>query len=245
MRAGEGAHRAGAHRGWALAGLGLIVLAGAAVAATYTPLFAARDIDLRGAGELQREMVLDVARVDEDTNVFHLDVSATERRLEADPMILDATVSTTLPDGIEIAVVLRTPVGIVGTPGELVGADGIVIGPATGDADLPSLESLGGRPVDGDALVTAARAADALGVPLRRSVDAIVVTGEGELAIRVADGFTATFGPPIELEAKAGSLAALLAWIEDEGVTVTSADLTVPGSPTATLEQSHQAVPVP
>ena len=232
------------HRGWALAGLAAIVLAGAAVAATYTPLFAARDVEVRGSGELSRAQVLDIARMDEGTNVFHLDVGATERRLEADTRILTATVSRRLPDRVEIALVLRTPVAVVGSPGELVGADGVVIGPASGDADLPSLVS-GGRPADGDALVTGARAADALGVSLRGVVEAIVVTRQGELAVRVADGFTASLGPPTELEAKAGSLAALLAWIDEQGVTVTSADLTVPGSPTAMLEQNGHAVPVP
>jgi cell division protein FtsQ len=240
----EGSPRTGGHRGWALAGLALIVFAGAAVAATYTPLFAARDIQVRGAGELARVQVLDVARLDEDTNVLHLDVHGTERRLEADPRILAATVTTTLPDRIEISLVLRTPVGVVGFPGELVGADGVVIAPATGVGDLPSLMS-GRRPAVGDALVTAARAADALGASLRRAVDAVVVTGEGEIVVRVAAGFTASFGPPTELEEKAGSLAALLTWIEDQGVTVTSADLTVPGSPTAMLAQNERAVPVP
>lgn len=234
----------GGHRGWALAGLGAIVLAGAAVAATYTSLFAARDVEVQGNGELTRAEVLDVARVHEDTNVFHLDVDGTERRLEADPRILTATVSTTLPDRVAITLVLRTPVAVVGSPGELVGADGVVIGPAGDDDDLPSLVS-GGAPADGDALVTGARAADALGVSLRGAVDAIVVTKDGELAVRVADGFSASFGPPTELEAKAGSLAALLDWIEEQGVTVTSADLTVPGSPTAMLEQSAQPVEVP
>jgi cell division protein FtsQ len=176
--------------------------------------------------------------------VFHLDVEGTERRLEADPRIRVATVSTTLPDRVEIALVLRTPVAVVGSPGQLVGADGVVIGPASSDAELPSLVS-GGAPADGDALVTAARAADALGVSLRGAVEAIVVTGEGELAVRVTDGFIASFGPPTELQAKAGSLAALLAWIEEQGVTVTSADLTVPGSPTAKLAQGAQPVPGP
>ena len=235
----------GGHRGWALAGLGAIVLAGAAVAATYTSLFAARDVEVQGNGELTRAEVLDVARVHEDTNVFHLDVDGTERRLEADPRILTATVSTTLPDRVAITLVLRTPVAVVGSPGELVGADGVVIGPADDDDDdLPSLVS-GGAAADGDALVTAARAADALGVSLRGAVDAVVVTKDGELAVRVANGFIASFGPPTELEAKAGSLAALLDWIEEQGVTVTSADLTVPGSPTAMLEQGARPVEVP
>ncbi len=40
-------------------------------------------------------------------------------------------------------------------------------------------------------------------------------------------------------------LAALLAWIEERDVTVVSADLAVPGSPTAQLQAGSNAVPVP
>jgi cell division protein FtsQ len=233
------------HRGWALAGLAAIVLAGAAVAATYTPLFAARDIELRGAGGIPRARILRLARVSEGSNVFHLDARAVERRLEGEPRILGATVSTHLPDRVEIALVRRRPVAVVGSPGSLVGGDGVLIGPTTGAADLPSLVSGRGRPADGDDLVTGARAAAVLGPSLRRDVDAIVVNEDGELALRLAAGFTATFGPATELEAKTGSLAALLTWIEEEDVAVVSADLTVPGSPTARLDRDPRAVPVP
>lgn len=233
------------HRGWALAGLAAIVVAGAAVAATYTPLFAARDIELRGAGAIPRGRILRIAGVEDGTNVFHLDVRAVERRLEDDPRIHGATVSTELPDRVEIAVVLRKPVALVGWPGELVGADGVVIGPTVDEPDLPFLVTGPGEPAEGDALVTAARAAAALGPSLRRAVDAIVVTDEGELAVRLAAGFTARFGPPTELGAKAGSLAALLDWVREQDMAIVSADLTVPGSPTANLDGDGPAIPVP
>lgn len=233
------------HRGWALAGLAAIVVAAAAVAATYTPLFAARDIELRGAGDIPRARILRIAGVGEGTNVFHLDVRAVERRLEDDPRVFGATVSTGLPDRVEIALVLRTPVAVVGWPGDLVGADGVVIGPTAREPDLPSLVTGPGDPAEGDALVIAARAAEALGPSLRRAVDAIVVTDDGELAVRLAAGFTATLGPPTELEAKAGSLTALLEWVEQQDVSIVSADLTVPGSPTATLDGEGPAVPIP
>ena len=68
--------------------------------------------------------------MDEDTNVFHLDAGAIERRLERDPRILRATVTTSLPNRIAIAVVPRTRLALLGAGGELVGADGVVIGPA-------------------------------------------------------------------------------------------------------------------
>ena len=45
--------------------------------------------------------------------------------------------------------------------------------------------------------------------------------------------------------AEAASLGALLAWVRERGVNVVSADLTVPGSPTAQLEAGSTAVPLP
>jgi hypothetical protein len=136
-------------------------------------------------------------------------------------------------------------VAVTGTPQALVGADGVVIGPAGSTTDLPTLVTAHGAPPGTVDREIAAAAAGALGPALRGEVDAVVVAPDGTLRIRLAAGFSAKFGDASELEAKAESLAALLAWVRDEGVTVVSADLTVPGSPTAKLEPGSVAVAVP
>jgi len=229
----------------AVVGLALVVAATIAVAATYTPLFAAGDIRLDAPDGLTRADVLAIARVTDRSNVFHLDTGAVERRLERDPRILRATVTTSLPDGIAIDVVPRTAVGLLGTGGDLVGADGVVIGPAGSTSDLPELRTPDGRPVETTDLVAAAAAAGALGPALRDEVDAVVVAADGTVRVRLAAGFSAMFGDATELDAKAVSLAALLDWMREEGVTIVSADVSVPGSPTAQLERGSQAVAVP
>jgi cell division protein FtsQ len=231
-------------RRWTLAGIAALLLATSAVAATYTPLFAARDLRLRGSGDIPRREVLSLARVDHGSNVFHLDAGAVERRLERDPRILEARVTTSLPNGVSIEIVRRPPVAMLGPTDVLVGADGVLIGPAGGAVDLPALVTADGRPAEAEALVTAAATAGALGPALLRVVDAVIVSRQGEVRVRLAAGFPVSFGQPSELKAKAASLAALLAWVEREGVTVISADLTVPGSPTAQLERGD-AVSVP
>lgn len=236
-------------RRWTVAAIGSILVATLAVAATYTPLFAASDIQLRGAESIPRAEVLALARVDERSNVFHLDARAVERRLERDPRILDARVTTSLPDRLGIEIVSRTPVGVVDTGGvgtrmDLVGADGVLIGPARHPVDLPALLAPGGGPVAAGSLVTAAAVAGAFDPILRRAVDAVVVTPDGGLEVRLAAGFSASLGDASELTAKAASLAALLAWVKDQDVRVVSADLSVPGSPTAKLEQGSSAVPI-
>jgi cell division septal protein FtsQ len=237
-------------RRWTVAAFATILVATLAVAATYTPLFAASDIEIQGSGGISSADLLALARVDEDSNVFHLDTRAVVRRLERDPRILEARVITSLPDALRIEIVARTPVGVVGTGGvgtpmDLVGADGVLIGPAGNTVDLPTLLAPDGSPVGAGSLATAAAAAGALEPALRRAVEAVVVAPDGGVEVRLAAGFSASLGDASELTAKAASLAALLAWVQERDVRVVSADLSVPGSPTAKLERGSTAVPMP
>ena len=135
--------------------------------------------------------------------------------------------------------------GVLGEAGELVGADGVVIGSAEHTVDLPALVAPDGGPVGAGHLATAAAAAGALDPNVRRAVDAVVVGPDGGVAVRLAAGFSASLGDASELRAKAESLAALLAWVDEEGVHVVSADLSVPGSPTARLREGSRAFPDP
>ncbi len=243
MRAGDAERRR--LRTWAIAAMATVALGVIAVAATYTPLFAAKDIRLEGAGAMPRAVVLDLAGVDETSNVFHLDTGEVERRLEADPRVLHARVTTSLPDALRIEITRRSPVAVVGTPRALVGADGIVIGPASGAVDLPALTSAGGHPATGSDLETTARAAAAMGPELRLEVTAVTVRRDGGLAVRLSAGFWAHLGDASDLGAKAASLAALLDWAASTGANILSADVTVPGSPTARVEGGAGSVALP
>jgi cell division septal protein FtsQ len=233
-----------AARRWAIAGLGLVVIATVAVSLTYTPLFAAGDIRI-DTGGLPQADVLSIARLTHRSNVFHLDTVAVERRLERDPRVLRATVTTSLPDRIRIAIVPRVPVAVVGTPAELVGADGVVIGPAGSTTELPTLRTADGRAPTASGLRAAAATAGALDADLDAEIEAVVVAADGTVRVRLRDGLVALIGDASELHAKAASLAALLTWVQDEAITIVSADVSVPGSPTAKLERGAQAVAVP
>jgi cell division septal protein FtsQ len=228
----------------AIAGLVVVALAVAAVASTYTSLFAARDIRIDGTGAMPRAELLRLAGLTVRSNVFHLEASAVERRLEHDPRILSATVTTDLPHGVGIAVVRRRPVAVVGNPPAFVGADGVVIGDARPSVDLPSLTVTGGFPASGEELAAAASTAAAMSPSLRRAVDTILVDPDGTIEVRTALGFWADLGDAAELRAKAASLWALLRWVTRRGVAVVSADVSVPGSPTAELERGG-VVPTP
>ena len=133
-------------RRWTVAAIAVILLATLGVALTYTPLFAAGDIQVRGAHGISRAQVLTLARVDEDRTCSTSITRAAERRLERDPRILEARVTTSLPDGLTIEIVPRVPVGVLGAARDLVGADGVVIGPAGHTVDLPALVAPDGGP---------------------------------------------------------------------------------------------------
>jgi cell division septal protein FtsQ len=232
-----------AARRWAVAGLGLVAIATVAISITYTPLFAAGDIRLDAAG-LSRTEVLSIARVSDRSNVFHLDAETVERRLERDPRILRATVTTSLPSRIAISIVSRAAVAVLGSPPSLVGADGVVIGPA-GSSYLPTLRTPDGHAPTSTGLRAAAATAAALDPDLRAETEAVIVAADGTIRVRLRDGSTTLFGDTTELHAKAASMAALLSWVRDEGITIVSADVSVPGSPTAQLERGSQPVAVP
>jgi cell division protein FtsQ len=224
------------------AGRGAVALAivTGGVVATYTPLFAAGDIRIVGT-DLDPGELRTIAGVDDRTNVFHLDTEEVEGRLEGDPRILEATVTTSLPGSIRIAVVPRVPVALAGEPASLIGPDGVVIGPATGTetrtAPLPEIR--------GGELGIAAAAAAAMSPHLRGAVESIVVRPDGGIGVRLAAGFSADLGDGSQLPAKAASLTALLDWAEDEGVRIASADITVPSSPTVKLDDGGTVTPTP
>ena len=81
-------------RPWAIAGGCLICVAVAGAGLTSTPLFHAKTIAVDGEGHLSERQVLRIAGIDHDTNVFRLDEGAVRRRLERDPWIANAIVST-------------------------------------------------------------------------------------------------------------------------------------------------------
>jgi cell division septal protein FtsQ len=211
-----------------------IVTAG--VAATYTPLFSAGDIRIVGT-DLRHGELLVIAGVDERTNVLHLDIEEVEGRLEGDARILRATVTTSLPGSIRIGLVPRIPVALVGEPANLIGPDGVVIGPATRAAALPEIR--------GGDLDMAAAAAAAMSPSLRAAVESIVVRPDGGIGVRLAAGFSADLGDGSELAAKAASLTALLGWAEEQEVRIVSADITVPSSPTVKLDDGGTVTATP
>lgn len=205
-----------------------VLLLASAVLATYTPLFGAREIRVDGNASLTVGEVVELAGVEEGTNVVHLDTSAAEEALEGDPWIRGATVTKDLPATIVIRVVERYPVLEAGT--EVLAADGTAL-PGADPRGLPALEAVAGDLLEG-ARLAGATAAGAMTPPVRRRVRTILVGSDGDLVLVLDGGITVFYGAPGEDAEKAEALRALLAWAEEEGVAIASADVSVPAAPT-------------
>ncbi|MDP9329656.1 MAG: FtsQ-type POTRA domain-containing protein [Actinomycetota bacterium] len=222
----------------AIVALAVVALGAGSYASTFTAIFGARTIRVEGQHRIGTEQVQRLAGLETGVNVFHLDTAAAEHNLEADPRVLVASVSTDLPSTVVVTITERLPVAVV-TEGagssDLIGADGVVIGPATGNEQLPAIVAADGASLDPDALRSSAAAAGAMDLILRRQVRSMVVQGGGSLELELRSGVTASLGEPTEILQKGQALEGVLRWAVTQSGTLASVDVSVPSAPTATL----------
>src|SRR5207249_11470462 len=96
-------------------------------------------VGVTGTAHLSRAVVMRLSGVTRDTNALWLDPRPVEIRLEQDPWIANATVSTSFPWTIHIAIAERIPSAVVdrGTSRLLVATDGSPLGLAGRVRGLP------------------------------------------------------------------------------------------------------------
>lgn len=196
---------------------------------TFTPLFGAKEIVVEGNQALSADRVASLAGIGPGTNVAHLDTEAASRALEADPWVQDAAVTRDLPSTIVVRVVEWAPVARSGS--DVLAADGTVL-PGADATGLPALVAATGQ-LTPDQLTVAATAAGALARVVRSRVDTVMVEPDDDLLMLFDDGVTVFYGGPGQAVAKAEALRALLRWIDEGGIELEAADVSVPSAPTA------------
>jgi cell division protein FtsQ len=216
---------------WAIALGAVMLLAAAGLVLTYTPVFHAKTITVRGEQRLTEQRILKLAGVGPATDVFHLDVGAVERRLERNPWVADAVVTKRLPSTLSVTVTERRPAALTrSSAGRLmyVAGDGTLLGHASDMTLLPELQS-----TDPSALPTAATVASALPPSLAPVIATIGVGTDGSVTLVTRSGVTATYGNASLAQAKGEALKAVMDYAAGRGKTLTSVNVEVPGSPTA------------
>jgi cell division protein FtsQ len=223
--------------------LGSVLLLGSGVLGFLrSPYFAAEHISVQGATRLSAERVLRIGGVERGQNVVTFDTAATEDRLESDPWIASATVTTDLPDTIVVRVTERVPVAAVQTHlgWEVVAADGVVLATPVKEPSLPAITSV---VPGGDIVALAARSLAAMDRRLRADVSSLTIGVDGLARLVMNDGVTVSYGTLDEQAAKAQALAAVLEWAEEQAANVEQIDVSVPGAPTARLADGALATP--
>jgi cell division protein FtsQ len=219
---------------------GTIVVATAASAITFTPVFGARRIDVTGNRTLETEEVLAAAGLELGVNVAHLDTRAVEDRLRADPWVEEAIVERDLPGTIVVRVRERVPVATL-LGGTAVAGDGTVL-PDAPVARLPEIRASYGSLEPASASAAAAAVA-ALSPGVRGRVLAVVVQPDGWMHVQLRNGVGVIYGDASHPGAKAASLQAILRWANDAGSSLQRVDVSVPSTPSATLAGGSTYVP--
>ena len=228
-------------RVWPFTVLAVLAVAGLTLAASRSPLFRMRSLEVTGHSHLSREEVVRAGGLSPDTNVLWMSPGEVEARLESNPWIQGASVTRELPGRVTVHVRERSAVAAIrlaasswaivavdGTALERTGADprlpGLVIGTARGVLR-------GGRAPR--AMMPLIQAVDSMSDWLRARVRGVALTTDGSIEVRMRGGAVATYGPPAELRTKAGSLESVLRWAAMDGTRLASIDLRAPRVPTA------------
>jgi len=224
--------RAGAAR-WIVLCVGVAIVLGAGWWITNSPVFDLGSLQVRGNAHVTSADVRRLSGLSSSTNVLWFHPGPAERRLEANPWILEARISRDLPSGLTVTIEERVPVAVTGGRHPmLVAADGMVLAPAGQDSALPVVKTTG-RPSVGDRLPTS----EALVVvrsfsPQLLPLVASVSGGSPEpLVVTLRDGVQAVYGTASEAVSKSRNLQAVLSWATRHGVRPGSVDLQAPSAP--------------
>ncbi len=224
---------------------GLVLLALAGWAFTYTSIFHARHIRVQGAGVLTAEEVRALAGVSEGTNVVHFDRQGTVDRLEDSPWIADANVRVELPDTLVLGVTERRPVGVIDALGErgILASDATLLPMTTGAPEgLPAVRAGLGAPTEDQRRAAAALLAVLDPVVMAR-VREVSVGQDGIVSLALASGTTVNAGEVGDEAAKAEALRAVLRWASSQDLDVTAIDVSAPTAPSATLSDGSTLTP--
>jgi len=235
-----------AGRPWAWVVLGVVLLALLFAGLRYAPMFSVESITVAGNRQVSSADVVKAAAVPSGTRVLTAPLSEIAERIESLDAVAEATVTRDWPNGLEVVVRERRPVGYV-TIGDsdigssqvgLVGSDGAVY--RIEDAAprrLPQLPDAAVAAV-GDPYrdrlapesVAAFETAVALPVRLQRAISTIGTAADGQVTLTDRKGVTITWGSSASSASKA-RVVHLLMQRPGWGSTFLFVDVSAPQAP--------------
>lgn len=215
----------------------VLVLLAVAYAIERSPLVALAEVRVEGNQRLQAAEIRSAADLELGTSTLRLHLADARRRVEALPLVHDATVRRIDPLTVLITVTERIPTAVLrGADGAvLVDDEGVVVAAGSQDG-LPVIDladanapALGASVDEVPAAGNAHRVLEELPGPLRSEVDRYVALAADDVELRLVSGIRVAFGRAERIDEKARALGAV---IEDlDGRTVTAIDVRAPMTP--------------
>ena len=201
-----------------MTGLGVVVAIGVALIILASPIVAVKTVRVEGAKYADSALVRSVSDSLKGKSVLTVDTKTAQERLESDPWIKSARITTSLPSRVLIQINERIPVAWflgVDNRARVIDEDGLVLSVVEGrPTQYMWIEGTGPNLTAGASSAAAYRAAGQLAMSLPSELAPMVkhlgVAGTEEITITLKTGTVVNFGAPVDMRNKLVNVVVLL-----------------------------------
>lgn len=201
-----------------MTGLGLVLFVGVALIVLASPLVAVRTVQVEGAKYADAALVRSVSDSLKGKSVLTVDTKTASERLESDPWIKSARITTSLPSRVLIQINERMPVAWflgVDNRARVIDEDGLVLSVVEGrPTQYMWIDGTGPNLTAGASSAAAYRAAGQLAMSLPSELAPMVkhlgVAGTEAITMTLKTGTVINFGAPVDMRNKLVNVVVLL-----------------------------------
>jgi cell division protein FtsQ len=200
------------------AGFGVVIFIGLALIVLASPIVAVRSVQVEGAKYADAALVRSVSDSLKGKSVLTVDTKTARERLESDPWIKSARITTSLPSRVMIQINERIPVAWflgVDNRARVIDEDGLVLSVVEGrPTQYMWIEGTGSNLTAGASSTATYRAAGQLAMSLPSELAPMVkhlgVAGSEQITMTLKTGTVINFGAPVDMRNKLVNVVVLL-----------------------------------
>ena len=201
-----------------MTGFGVVLFIGLALIVLASPIVAVRTVQVEGAKYADAALVGSVSDSLKGKSVLTVDTKTARERLESDPWIKSARITTNLPSRVLIQINERIPVAWflgVDNRARVIDEDGLVLSVVEGrPTQYMWIEGTGSNLTAGASSAAAYRAAGQLAMSLPSELEPMVkhlgVAGSEQITMTLKTGTVINFGAPVDMRNKLVNVVVLL-----------------------------------
>ena len=201
-----------------MTGFGFVIFIGIALVVLASPIVAVRTVQVEGAKYADAALVRSVSDSLKGKSVLTVDTKTASERLESDPWVKSARITTSLPSRVVIQINERIPVAWflgVDNRARVIDEDGLVLSVVDGrPTQYMWIEGTGPNLTAGASSAAAYRAAGQLAMSLPSELAPMVkhlgVAGTEEITMTLKTGTVINFGAPVDMRNKLVNVVVLL-----------------------------------